>query len=462
MECCRVVTAFAWFVARCPPRIIRPMRILTTVAMVILGLGAGLSADNWPQWRGPSLSGVSNETGLPLEWGEGRNVRWRAPLEGAGVSSPVVWGDRVYVTAQAGAGIRRQGNHPTLASGRDSGEGMLAAVGAARDGVTFLVTALDRTTGRRVWQHELAAEGDLPAVHDKHNLASPSPVTDGERVYAWFGTGQLVAVGADGREVWSRHLGQENAPFTINWGHASSPTLHGDLLILPCLHENASYVLALDKRTGKQVWRSERPTGVISYSTPIVVRGPSGDEIIVNTSEGVESLDPKTGERRWYIEESNRFPIPVATQDGNTLYMSRGYRSGPYMAVRLGGTGNVTASHMTWHVPTGAPYIPSLVLYDGLLYMASEAGVVSAVDARTGERVWQERIGGVFTASPVAGDGKIYLVSETGETVVLRAGRTPEVLARNTLDGHFVASPAIASGLLYLRADDVLIAVGSR
>jgi outer membrane protein assembly factor BamB len=435
------------------------MRILATVVVAIAGLGAGLAADDWPQWRGPSLNGVSGETNLPVEWHEGRNVRWRAPLEGAGVSSPVVWGDRVFVTAQAGAGVRRQGNHPTLASGRDSGEGMLSGA-RARDGVAFLVTAFDRATGGRVWQHELAAEGDLPPVHDKHNLASPSPVTDGERVYAWFGTGQLVALTMAGEEVWTRHLGSENAPFVINWGHASSPALHGHLLILPCLHERASYILALDTRTGREVWRSDRPAGVISYSTPVIVEGPSGPEVIVNTSAGVESLDPANGERRWYIEEDNRFPIPVATEAGGMLYLSRGYRSGPYMAVRLGGRGNVTASHMAWHVPTGAPYIPSLVLYDGLLYMGSEGGVISAIDAATGERVWQERIGGVFTSSPVAGDGKVYFVSETGETVVLKAGRTPEVLARNTLDGHFVASPAIAGGLLYLRADDALVAVG--
>ena len=434
------------------------MRTISTAVLVLVGLATGLEADNWPQWRGPALTGVSSETGLPVEWSETTNVAWRAPLEGAGVSSPVVWGNRVYVTPQAGAGVRRQGHHPTLAS---SGESMLNETGAARDGVTFLVTAFDRATGRRVWQHETPAEGELQGVHDKHNLASPSPVTDGERVYAWFGTGQLVALTTDGDVAWSRHLGQEIAPFAINWGHASSPALHGDTLILLCLHDRTSYVLALDARTGKERWKAERPAGVLSYSTPIIVDGPSGPEVIVNTSEGVESLDPKTGARRWYIEEANRFPIPVATQHEDTIYLSRGYRSGPYMAVRLGGTGNVTTSHMEWHVPTGAPYVPSLVLYEGLLYMATEAGVITAVDARTGARVWQERVGGVFTASPVAGDRKIYFVSETGETVVLRAGRTPDVIARNRLDGHFVASPAIAGGLMYLRADDALIAVGA-
>ncbi len=195
-------------------------------------------------------------------------------------------------------------------------------------------------------------------------------------------------------------------------------------------------------------------------STPTIVEGPSGPELIVNSSEGVEGFDPATGTRLWQFAESNRFPIPVAVADGDRIYLSRGYRSGPYMALTLGGRGDVSKSHLVWHVPTGAPYIPSLVLYDGLIYMAGEAGVVMAVDARTGERVWQERIGGVFTASPVAGDGKVYLLSETGETVVLKAGRTPEVLARNAVAGHFVASPAVAGGRIFLRADNSLVAVG--
>lgn len=390
---------------------------------------------------------------------------WRAPLAGLGVSSPVVWGNRVYVTSQAGDGVRRQGNHPSLVQGgnrAESGEGTLADLAdrPARERVSFVVEAFDRDTGQRAWAHEMPAEGDLPPVHDKHNLASPSPVTDGERVYAWFGTGQIVALDTEGRPVWTRHLGQEIAPFQINWGHASSPVVFGDTLLLLCYHESASYLLALDKRTGRQRWKADREAGVLSYSTPTIVQGPSGPELIVNSSEGVEGFDPATGTRLWQFRESNRFPIPVAVADGDRIYLSRGYRSGPYMALTLGGRGDISKSHLAWHVPTGAPYIPSLVLYDGLIYMAGEAGVVMAVDARTGERVWQERIGGVFTASPVAGDGKIYLLSETGETVVLKAGRTPEVLARNAVAGHFVASPAVAGGRIFLRADNSLVAVG--
>lgn len=440
-----------------------PLRTLSLVA-ILLCAGASVGADNWPHWRGPASTGASAEAGLPTTWSQTENVAWRVPLEGAAVSSPIVWGDRIYVTSQAGRGVRQSGNHPSLAQGADAakaGESVLTSNAAAkRDKVTFLVTALDRASGKRVWQHETAAEGVLRGVHDKHNLATPSPVTDGERIYAWFGTGQIVALDVAGKPAWTRHIGQEKSAFELNWGHASSPMLYGDTVLLLCLHEQASYLLALDKRTGRDKWKVDWPAGVTSYSTPVIATGPSGPELIVNTSRGVEGLDPATGERRWLFEETNRFPIPVAIPHGDTIYMTRGYRSSPYMAIKLGGRGNVATSHVQWRVPTGGPYVPSFVLYDGLLYMAGELGIVSAIDISNGERVWQERIGGLFTASPVAGDGKVYLVSESGETVVMQAGRTAKVLARNQLEGHFVASPAIAGGRLVLRADDHVVAVG--
>lgn len=440
------------------------------IVLVILLSSVTVAADNWPAWRGPRATGVSAETNLPEKWSATENIAWQAPLRGAGVSSPVVFGNLVFVTSQEGTRVRRQGNHPSLVQGADrdaSGERTLTGAAQSepstspRAGRTrFIIAAFDRGTGNRAWEYALDAEGDLQPVHDKHNLASPSPVTDGERVYAWFGTGQLVALDMKGKVVWQRHLANEYGPFSINWGHASSPALYRDSLILLCYHSPASYLLSVDARTGKTRWKADRGQDVISYSTPIVVDGARGAELVVNTSEGVEAHNPETGERLWHVAEPNRFPIPVASPHEGTLYLTRGYRSGPYMAIRTGGRGDVSKTHVAWHVPTGAPYVPSAVHYNGLFYMAGENGVVNAVDVTTGERVWQERIGGVFTASPVAGDGKVYLVSETGETVVLQAGRTPKVLARNTVDGHFVASPAIAGGRLFLRADDRLIAIG--
>jgi outer membrane protein assembly factor BamB len=425
-------------------------------------LGVAVSADDWPHWRGPKGSGVSTETGLPVTWGPAAGVAWRTPLSGAGVSTPVIWRDQIYVTSQTGAGVRRAGNHPTLVQGAaaaDAGERNLTGATTASE-VGFSLEAYRWSDGKLAWQHTVAAEGPLPAVHDKHNLASPSPATDADVVIGWFGTGQIVALDHAGKRLWAKHLGKEYAPFDLQWGHSSSPVLVKDLVILVCYHGSSAYVLALDKRTGAVRWKIDRPAPLLSYSTPLILDGPRGAEIVINTSTGIEAIALDTGEDRWRVVDENRFPIPVPTLADGIIYTTRGYRSGPYFAIRPGGQGDVSSSHVTWRIPTGAPYISSLVHYDGLIYTAGELGVVTCLEAKTGERVWQERVGGVFTASPVAADGRIYLVSETGETVVLRAGRTFEVLSRNKLDAHFVASPAISRGRIFLRGDNELYAVG--
>ncbi len=246
------------------------------------------------------------------------------------------------------------------------------------------------------------------------------------------------------------------------WGHSSSPTLFEDLLILLCDHEPASYLLAVDKRTGKERWRADRGKGRLSYSTPLVVNTPSGPELIVNSSERVDAYDPRTGAHLWFTGGTNRFPIPMPVFHDGLIYMSRGYRSGPYMAIRPGGRGDVSKSHVVWEAATGAPYISSLVFNAGLIYMATDVGAITVVDAETGQRVFQQRIDGVFSASPVAGDGKIYFVSETGETIVMQAGRTPTVLARNDLGERAVASPAISNGRIFIRTDDHVFCIGTR
>jgi outer membrane protein assembly factor BamB len=427
-------------------------------------LGVSLSAADWPNWRGPRGTGASDEKNLPVRWSASENVAWKAPIGGAGVSSPIVAGDRVFVTSQQGSGVRRPGNHPRLAQGANAGVSGERALAGSGDGdrTFFVVEAFSRGDGRRLWQYRTEAAGPLPGVHDKHNLASPSPVSDGQMVYAWFGTGQIVALDMTGKVVWERHLGKEIAPFEINWGHASSPTLYGDSLLLLCDHAPASYLLAVDKKTGKERWRADRGKGRMSYTTPFVVETPGGPELIVNSSERVDAYDPRTGTFLWHFGGSNQFPIPAPTFHDGVVYMTRGYRSGPYMAVRPGGRGDISRSHVVWEVPTGAPYISSLVYDEGILYMASDVGAVTAIDAATGRRIWQQRVDGIFSASPVAGDGKIYFVSETGETIVLKAGRTPEVLARNDLGERLIASPAISNGQLFIRSDNQLFAIGKK
>ncbi len=441
------------------------MRRLRLAAILFLALMGAAHSENWPNWRGPAATGVSPEKGLPLRWSDTENIAWKAPLRGLGISSPIVWGDRVFVTGQVGSGESRQG--PRLVQGSDAAEAGELPLGGAvpqgansAGGVTFLVTAFDRDHGKKIWEYELPARGELPPVHDKHNLASPSPVTDGRYVYALFGTGQLIALDMNGKPVWQRNLVSDYGKFDISWGHGSSPIVYKDQVILLCYHPAAAYLLALDSGTGKERWKVEGRKGALSYSTPFVIETADISELIVNWNEGLTAHDPSNGKQLWHIEESNRFPIPMALQHDGVIYTSRGYRSGPYMAIRPGGRGDVAKSHVIWKVDTGAPYISSLVYYDGLIYMVGDVGIATAVDARNGERVWQERVGGVYTASPIAADGKIYCLSEDGETIVLAAGRTPTVLARNRLKARQLASPAISGGRLFIRSDNVLIAIG--
>jgi outer membrane protein assembly factor BamB len=410
-------------------------RITFAMVLAVL-LPRGLAAENWPQWRGPSSQGVSSESGLSIQWSPGNNIAWGVSLAGFGASSPIVWGDRVFTTSQIGSATVARGSHPLLARDDPALAGREHAMGGSRmesapGGDVFLVVEAFRwSDGSRLWEHRVKAEGEFPQLHEKHNLATPAPVADGERVYAWFGNGQLVALGMDGKAVWTRHLGREYSPFQTPWGHGSSPTLYRDLLILLCDHARESYLVALDRRTGKERWKADRGRGRASHSTPLVVPAPGGDELIVNSSERIDAYDPATGKLLWHAGGTRQTPIPSAVFHDGVIYLSRGYRNSDYLAIRPGGRGDVTATHIKWRAPGGASYVPSVVQYQGLLYLTNEIGVVTCAEA------------------------------ETGETFVLRARRKPEVLARNDLGERFIASPAISSGRLFLRSDGKLFAVG--
>jgi outer membrane protein assembly factor BamB len=446
-------------------------RAARRLLLVPFVLTVPLAATDWPQWRGPSSGGVSPESALPVTWSATGNIAWKARLAGLGTSSPIVSGDSVFVTSQIGRSAVAAGDaHPRLArddgelakretaiGGRNAdGEGADAAAGE----VSLVVEAFGRSDGTRRWVWRTRATGPIPAVHEKHNLATPTPVTDGERVYAWFGNGQIVALDMAGRVAWSRDLAADHGPFKTQWGHGSSPTLYRDMLLLLCDHLDQAYLLALDARTGKDRWKVDRGAGRVSHSTPLVVPGPGGDELIVNSSDRIDAYDPRNGTLLWHEGTSRQTPIPSAVFHDGRIYLSRGYRNSDYMAIRPGGRGDVSRTHVEWRRPSGASYVPSLLYYDGLLYMTNEVGVVTCADARTGEPVWRHRLGGVFFASPVAGDGRVYMASETGETFVLQAGREPRVLARNDLGERLIASPAISGGRIFLRSDGTLFAIG--
>lgn len=427
---------------------------------------AWLLAEDWPQWRGPSSQGISSETGLPARWSAKENIAWKAALAGFGASSPIVTGGIVIVTSQIGSYATGGGAYPRLArddrslAAREHAIGGSAIASGKTGGSVFLaVEAFRCSDGNKLWEYRTLATGERPENHEKHNLATPTPVTDGEHVYAWFGNGQIVALDRKGQELWKRHLGQEYGSFLNEWGHGSSPVLYQDLLILLCDHRPVSYLLALDKLTGRQRWKVDRGAGRVSHSTPLVVRGPAGDELMVNSSERIDAFDPRSGTLLWHTGSERQTPIPSAVFHDGTIYVSRGYRSSDVLAIRAGGRGDVTASQVLWRIPNGASYVPSILQYGGLLYMTNEIGVVTCAESASGQRIWQKRLGGIFFASPVAGDGKVYFLSETGEAFVMRAGRQAELLATNDLGERFLASPAISGRSIFLRSDGALFAV---
>ena len=429
--------------------------------------GRELAGEDWPQWRGLSGNGVSSEVNLPVSWSVDSNIVWKVALAGLGGSSPIVMGNLVFVTSQIGNAAVRKGSQPQLARDDPSLVVQENPMGGRRSEpqddiieVFLVVEAFNGSNGRKLWEYRVLATGPFPELHEKHNLATPTPVTDGEHLYAWFGNGLIVCLDMKGKLVWSRHLGQEYSPFQIQWGHGSSPVLYNDMIILLCDHSPASYLLVLDKKTGKEMWKKDRGTGRVSYSTPLVVSGPESDELIINSSERIDAYNPVNGELLWYSGSPRQSPIPSPVFHDSVIYMSRGYRNSDFLAIRPGGHGEVTESHTLWRTPTGASYVPSILYYDGLLYMTSDAGILTCAEASTGEQVWRQRLRGVFFASPAAADGKVYLVSETGETIVVRAGREPDILARNDLGERLIASPAISRGHIFLRSDENLFCIG--
>ena len=389
----------------------RHSRFAYSVGMATIALAAAVQAADWPHWRGPAASGVAPDTSVPLRWSATENVAWKAGITGAGVSTPIVSGDRVYVTSQLGAGVRREGNHPRLVQGSDAaaqGERALAVGTPAADPskTAFVVEAFNRADGKRLWERRIDAAGTLTPVHDKHNLATPSPVTDGTNVYAWFGTGQVVALDRDGKVLWQRNLA-ENAPFDIQWGHGSSPVLFRDTLILL---RSAGEVLCA---RGRQSHRQGSLEGGPGTRSSVVQHSPRRrgsirrrvDRELHRTHRRVRRRDRSVSLACWRDQPVRR--ALTGLPPGHHLREPRlsewtlhgveaRWTRRRELAVALAGS-------------DGSAVCVVALYYDGVVYMANDVGVLTAVDAASGERIWQERVDGVFSASPVAGGGHVVL-----------------------------------------------------
>jgi outer membrane protein assembly factor BamB len=413
-------------------------RILGIGAVLMLSLSVA-QAENWPQWRGPSLNGLSNEKNLPVKWTTEENVVWKVQMPGFSGSTPIVWRDRVFLNVA--------------------------------DGDNLFLWSIDKAKGTVVWKQPLGA-GNVKMR--KQNMSSPSPVTDGRAVYVMTGTGMLKAFDFAGKELWSRDIQKEYGEFGLQWGYASSPLLHEDSLFVQVLHgmktDQPSYVMRVEKKSGKTLWKVDRPTNAIrespdSYTTPALLRYGKTTEIVITGGDCVTGHDLATGKELWRANGLNPDNNPnyriVASPIIFNEIIYAPTRIKPLLALRAGGRGDITSSHVMWSTPNG-PDVPTPVTDGKYFYIINDRGIVWCLDAKTGAEVYgQQRIKpGTYSGSPVLADGKIYITNEDGLTTVLAAGPKFEVLAENPLNDYTLSSPAISDGRIYIRTAGFLYSIG--
>ena len=412
---------------------------MSTGARRLLALGmllswqAGLVAqtERWPEFRGPTGQGLSAETGVPLEWSESRNVRWKAPVQGRGWSSPVIDRDRVWLTTAV----------------------------TARDGTSLRAIAYDVETGRELVNVEVFHVRDRDLLNPKNSHASPTPIVEGDRVYVHFGAAGTAALTATGEMIWKARLSYQS-----QHGNGGSPVLYKDLLIVSCDGSDEAYVIALDKATGKTRWkRARRYPFDQAYSSPLVIRVGDRDQVVSVGAYRAAAYDPASGAEIWRVNYEDGFSnVPRPVYGHGLVFITTGFQQPSLLAVRVDGKGDVTRTHVAWRLSRGAPYTPSPLLVGAELYVVSDLGVVTCVDAVTGTVHWQQRIGGNHSASPIFAAGRIYFLSEEGVATVIAPGRTFQKLATNVLDGATLASIAVFNGSFFVRSQSHLYRLGDR
>jgi outer membrane protein assembly factor BamB len=384
----------------------------------------------WPRWRGPSGQGLVEGSGYPDSWSERDNIVWKVPVSGRGNSSPIIWGDRIFLTTAYDEGPRRS------------------------------VLCFRRSDGKLLW--ESAAPAAAPEkIFQKNSHASSTPATDGERVYAYFGNAGLLAMDFNGRPVWHRGFGD----VTLYHGSAGSPLLYRDRVILYQDQHDGSFIAAVDRRTGALLWRTPREEQ-IGWGSPIALRSGQRDEIIVSSQDRVDAYDPATGRELWRCSGNTAEVTPTPAVGHGLVFCSSG-RAGPTLAIRPGGSGDVTKTHIVWQTAKGSPFIPSPLVYGDYLYLVNDmTSVATCYQAATGKLMWQGRLGEAqresFSASPVAVDGKVFFTNDSGETFVLESGDQFRLLRVNRLGERILASPALVEGRWYFRTEHHLVAIGRR
>ena len=423
--------------------VIRPALVpfALVVALLTLPLGAQSGAGKfWPQWRGPLATGVSPTANPPAEWSETTNVRWKIDLPGRGASTPVVWGDRVFVTTAV----------PLDAGG-------------SRVQHRFVVLAVNRADGKVAWQHTARQEAPHEGTHqDFGTMASSSAVTDGEHVIASFESRGIYGLDMNGKPVWEVDLGDKQ--MRNEFGEGSTPALYKDKVFIVWDHQGESFIIALDKRTGKELWRVKREE-IDSWATPLVVEAGGKAQVVTGAMRSVRAYDADTGNVVWETGGLTMNPIPSPVASDGLVFLMSGFRGNSLKAIRYADAkGDITGTpNVVWTMERDTPYVPSPLLYDGILYfLKSNNGLLTAVDAKTGKPHFKthrlDAVPSVF-ASPVGAAGRVYIVGQEGSAVVLKHGPAVEVLHTNTLDDKFDASPALVDREMYLRGYEHLYCV---
>lgn len=423
---------------------------------VLLLISPVLGADDdWPRWRGVNNDGMARGDG-PLEWSDTKNIAWRVPIPGRGHSSPIIWGEKIFLTTAVPAQAAEQSAAPERPR-RGGGGGVGAGIEHK-----FMVICLDRQTGKVLWERVATVATPHEGYHQRYgSFASNTPVTDGKHLYAFFGSRGLYCYDLAGKLVWEKQFPPMR--MRLQFGEGVATVLDGDALYLKFDQEEGSYLLALDKRTGKEIWsvmRDERS----SWSPPLVVTHNGRKEVVVSATTKVRSYDPATGKLIWECAGLGSNVIPAPVTANGILYAMSGHREPNLLAIRLGREGDLTGTGaIVWTNNRGNAYTASPVLHHNKLYFVSDSGMLSCLNAVTGEPYYrQQRLPKAynFKASPVGAGGKLYLATEDGDVVVVKMGETYEVLAVNTLtDQTFIATPALAGGSLYLRSQDALYCI---
>jgi outer membrane protein assembly factor BamB len=396
------------------------LRAMAWTAVVVWGAGT-VSAADWPQFRGPGQQGISSERGLPAKWSETENIAWKTELPGLGWSSPSIVGQQIWLTT------------------------------AVDEGHSLRALCLDRETGKLLQNVEVFQKAEPGSIHSKNSHASPTPLIEGDRVYVHYGRHGTACLTTAGEIVWKTELA-----YNHRHGPGGSPVIFGNLALINCDGTDVQYTVALDKQTGKEVWRRERE-GSMAYSTPLLVDVQGQTQAVCCGGEWTVGYEPVTGKELWkfrYPGGYSNVPRPVAAF--GLTFVSSGYNTPTLYALKLDQTGDITETGVAWKVTKGAPRNSSPIIVGEEIYQISDNGIATCLDAKTGQQHWQERVGGDFSASPLFADGKLYFTDEHGKTTVLAPGKTYAVLAESELPGRTLASLSTADGAIFFRTDTAL------